>query len=436
VLGSLFLSILSGHKRYAHISMLFNDHVSAGMLGMGKFVGEDSARRALKKIPEESGTQWLQESLHYSYKPLLDKPWILDVDTTVKPLYGKQEGAVVGYNPQKPGRPSHTYHTYILANLRLVLDIEVKSGNESSACYSMPGLVALIERLDDKNRPVFVRGDCDFGSEPSMCRLEAIDMAYLFKLKQSPHVKNLIKSVKNSSEWVACNDDVEAVNSQLKLSTWSRERRVIITRKKVKKLSDTVLKNNESQQVSFDFIDESEGEYQYKYAVLVTTLDDELVAVIQHYCDRADCENLFDEVKNQWGWGGFATQDLTSTGLMARMIGLVYNWWTLFVRTINADEDGADGHQEAITSRPLLLTSIGRVTETGRQQTMTVSSQSSKYPMVKKLYQRVSAFFKQLKASAPQLSPFACWKILLTRSVKKLLDKQVANSSNVIANTS
>ena len=164
----------------------------------------------------------------------------------------------------------------------------------------------------------------------------------------------------------------------------------------------------------------------------MTTLDDELVAVIQHYCDRADCENLFDEVKNQWG----CTQDLTSTGLMARMIGLVYNWWTLFVRTINADEDGADGHQEAITSRPLLLTSIGRVTETGRQQTMTVSSQSSKYPMVKKLYQRVSAFFKQLKASAPQLSPFACWKILLTRSVKKLLDKQVANSSNVIANTS
>jgi hypothetical protein len=28
----------------------------------------------------------------------------------VKPLYGRQEGAVVGYNPHKPGRPSHTYH--------------------------------------------------------------------------------------------------------------------------------------------------------------------------------------------------------------------------------------------------------------------------------------------------------------------------------------
>jgi len=55
----------------------------------------------------------------------LREPWILDVDTTVKPLYGHQEGAVVGYNPKKPGRPSHTYHSYMLANLRLVLEVEV-----------------------------------------------------------------------------------------------------------------------------------------------------------------------------------------------------------------------------------------------------------------------------------------------------------------------
>ncbi len=30
-------------------------------------------------------------------EPLLAEPWILDVDTTIKPLYGHQEGAVLGY---------------------------------------------------------------------------------------------------------------------------------------------------------------------------------------------------------------------------------------------------------------------------------------------------------------------------------------------------
>lgn len=38
--------------------------------------------------------------------------WILDVDATVKPLYGHQEGAVLGFNPHKPGRPWHVNHTY------------------------------------------------------------------------------------------------------------------------------------------------------------------------------------------------------------------------------------------------------------------------------------------------------------------------------------
>jgi hypothetical protein len=52
---------------------------------------------------------WLREHLERSVLPLLKAPWILDVDTTVKVLYGKQDGAVVGYNPKKPGRPSHTY---------------------------------------------------------------------------------------------------------------------------------------------------------------------------------------------------------------------------------------------------------------------------------------------------------------------------------------
>ena len=45
---------------------------------------------------------WMQTHLYASVWPLLSAPWILDVDVTmalghpVNPLYGKQEGAVVG----------------------------------------------------------------------------------------------------------------------------------------------------------------------------------------------------------------------------------------------------------------------------------------------------------------------------------------------------
>src|ERR1700676_5198124 len=128
ILGTVMLSVLAGHRRYAHITPLRCDPVNPPLLGMAKVVSEDAVRRALSKIEAEAGRSWLQEQLDYCTRPLLREPWILDVDTTVKPLYGHQEGAVVGYNPKKPGRPSHTYHSYLLANLRLVLAVEAQAG--------------------------------------------------------------------------------------------------------------------------------------------------------------------------------------------------------------------------------------------------------------------------------------------------------------------
>ena len=54
------------------------------------------------------------------------------IDTTIKLLYGHQAGAEISYNPRKPGRPSHTIHTYWIGKVRMVLDAEVQSGK--AAC--------------------------------------------------------------------------------------------------------------------------------------------------------------------------------------------------------------------------------------------------------------------------------------------------------------
>jgi hypothetical protein len=108
LLGTVLLSVLSGHWRYAHITTLRADRVTPPLLGMTKVLSEDAVRRGLAKIAPEAGAAWLRENLDYVVRPLLREPWILDVVTTVKPLFGHQEGAVVGYNPGKPGRPSHS----------------------------------------------------------------------------------------------------------------------------------------------------------------------------------------------------------------------------------------------------------------------------------------------------------------------------------------
>jgi len=55
VLGTVMLSVLAGHRRYAHITALRGDGVNAPLLGMRKVVSEDAVRRALGKIPEDAG---------------------------------------------------------------------------------------------------------------------------------------------------------------------------------------------------------------------------------------------------------------------------------------------------------------------------------------------------------------------------------------------
>lgn len=414
VLGSLLLSVLSGHTRYSHITTLMSDTVNSEFLGMNKVVSDDSARRALKKIDEDKGVQWLQQHLYSSYAPLLNTSWILDSDVTIKPLYGHQQGAMIGYNPHKPGRPSHTYHTYMIANLRLVLDVEVQAGDQAQSAHSLPGLLAILNELPIEQRPTFVRGDCDWGSNRVMSELEEINQDYLFKLKKSKNVKALINKHHCLGEWTYFNEGWEAKSDQLQLQSWEKERRVVIVRRRISNENIMTLEQaSGQQQKELVFVDGPEDMKLYEYSVLVTSLEDELVTVVQHYRDRADCENVFDEIKNQWGWGGFTTHDIKSCRFITRIIALVYNWWSLFVRLAHPEK-----HYEAITSRPLLLSSVGRLTKSGRQQRMVITSSHSQTAQVQKTYRRMVSFFNELKSTAPQLSPQRCWEQILAKAME------------------
>lgn len=404
VLGSLFLSILSGHKRYAHITTLISDNVSPSLLGMNKVVSEDSARRAVKKIEEHSGVQWLQNHLLSCCQPLLKENWILDVDTTVKPLYGHQEDAIKGYNPQKPGRPSHTYHTYMMSELRLVLDVEVKSGDKSHSSYSLPGLTELISRLDEKERPDFVRGDIGWGTDTVMRELEDLEQRYLFKLKKSKNVLSLIYKVHEQGSWIHVAGGWEAKESRLQLQGWEDDRRVVITRRRISNNSIIAIESEQESVKQLALIEGPEDIRIFEYSVLVTDLDGDVVTIFHHYRDRADCENNFDELKNQWGWSGYTTKDVKSCRLMSRMIALIYNWWNLYVRLAMPGQ-----HHEAITSRPMLLTSVGRQTTQGNQKKIRITSAHGKTKKLAAAYHRLESVFNRLKVIAPQLSFGKSW---------------------------
>jgi hypothetical protein len=146
-------------------------------------------------------------------EPLLTEPWILDVDVTVKPLYGHQEGAEVGYNPHKPGRPSHTYHTYFIGNLRLALDVEVRPGNQNAAAHTRPGLWHFLGRLPQAARPAFLRGDGACGTDHLMREAEATGLPYLCKPKQTNRVKGVIEKLFAEPVWESTGQGWEGVDT-------------------------------------------------------------------------------------------------------------------------------------------------------------------------------------------------------------------------------
>jgi hypothetical protein len=415
LLGTVMLSVLSGHRRYAHVTALRCDPVNPPLLGMRKIVSEDAVRRGLTKIDAAKGLNWLQNHLDYCTTPLLSEPWVLDMDSTVKTLYGHQEGAEVGYNPHKPGRPSHAYHTYMLSSLRLVLRVDVLPGDESNVAHATDGLWSLLDHLGPTRRPALLRGDKSWGIERVMSRAEQNDLAYLFRLRMTANVKRDLVRAMRHSDWADAGQGWQGKETRLRLHGWSRHRRIILLRRK---LAHGVAISNRSDaaQTLLSFGEVEADKELWEYAALVTSLNNEILTLGQLYRDRADCENVFDELKNQWGWGGFTTQDLHRCRLLAGTVALVYNWWSLFTRLADPEH-----HREALTSRPLLLSAIAQRTQHAGQVTLSISSTHGLRDKARRAYVRIAGFLAELRINAEQLDPLAKWYRILSEALRHFL---------------
>lgn len=153
--------------------------------------------------------------------------------------------------------------------------------------------------------------------------------------------------------------------------------------------------------------------------VLVTSLNDPIVTISQLYRDRGDCENIFDELKNQWGWGGFTTQDIKRSSLMTRFISLIYNWWNVFCRLATPDK-----HMEAKTSRPLLQQVIGRLSNRSGKRLIHLSAVGAQSANTKCLFEEISAFLKKVISTASQLNQVYRWTLILAQAFKVFLQGQ------------
>jgi len=106
----------------------------------------------------------------------------------------------------------------------------------------------------------------------------------------------------------------------------------------------------------FSLVEPAEDLSAFEYSVLVTFVgrrgDKRLFSITVTVLIVKT--TLMKSKTNGAGAGSF-TSEARPCRLIARMIALVYNWWSLFIRLVEAEK-----HYEAIVSRPLLLHGVSK----------------------------------------------------------------------------
>ena len=225
----------------------------------------------------------------------------------------------------------------------------------------------------------------------------------LLRLRKTANVKRLIERLFKRQAWSEapmCGQGWQASEDELRLSGWSRARRVVVLRRRIRNDLALVTKargkdgHEEQLVLALGHDDVQETAQLWEYTVLATNTQYDIAAIGQLYRDRCDCENGFDELKNQWGWGGFTTQDMHRSQLSARAVALVYNWWSWYVRAANPQ-----ARREALTSRPLLLAAVGRATHSGNQTTLYLTPMHAETGLIKSMLGAWAAEICRLRVS-------------------------------------
>jgi hypothetical protein len=117
--------------------------------------------------------------------------------------------------------------------------------------------------------------------------------------------------------------------------------------------------------------------------------------------------------------------------MMARITALVYNWWTIFMRLGIPEK-----HAEVITSRPLALHGIARLTRHSNQTKVEVTSTHSKATLVTRMLNTVSGFLSHIRTTAEQLTGQDRWRLILSTAFQFFLRGKGLGTHRLIPETS
>jgi hypothetical protein len=315
---SILLSSFVGINRLKRISNFTNDSLVQLLLKLKKGLNKDVISSRLKTLGAKGANQ-LDDYISIKNKEFIEasnlKSITLDCDSTVKTVYGNQEGAAKGYNSTKPGAKS--YHPLIcfLSELKIV----IKSRFRTGSAYTSNGITSFIEEIavliPQNVEKVFFRADSGFFNGKLFDLLELKNWDYLIKVK----LKNLKELLKNQ-KWIQSksNPKVSICEFDYQAKGWKRKRKLKAIR--------TLVGYRE-----VDYFGQKQLVEEYVYACYCSNLknisSEELNAQELHenYKQRSTSETWIAEVKSQLLAGSTLTNNFNANDILWQLGVFAYN---------------------------------------------------------------------------------------------------------------
>ncbi|MCP4490669.1 MAG: IS1380 family transposase, partial [Gammaproteobacteria bacterium] len=274
----------------------------------------------------------------------------VDVDSTVKTVYGTQQGAKK-YNTHKRGAVSYHPLLAFCAETKEILQGWLRSGD----AYTSNGIVEftkqLLAHLPNKTRILF-RGDSGFFSGVLLDLLEKYGHGYLIKVK----LKGL-KQLLIAQQWtpVPRQPGWEQCVFMHQCGTWSKARLFMAVR--LEKPAEA-----SAQESLFEMKD-------HEYFCYVVTDCETPWQAHKQYGQRATCETWIEEAKNQTALAHMKTNDFWANSALFQSAILAYNT----IRWMALLSGNTLLHRwEPATVRTFLIRMAAKFTTGGNQQNLTI----------------------------------------------------------------
>jgi hypothetical protein len=351
---AFLISVLSGARRFAHASLLRFDKALHCLLGIIRFPTDDTMRNLFKRFSQGKVSEFFSNLTQWQIQRLPERSegYSLDLDSTVFERYGRQQGAVKGYNPKKHGRPSHHPLLAIFAEAHFVLHAWLRSGNCSSSRGVVEFLKEALAVLPKAYKIRVVRADSGFFDDKLLSFLEGMELSYIIVARMTRWIKNEARCIR---EWTDLDSTYSVAEFKMKLYGWTRERRIVVVRE--------LVKDKPSMGRRLFNIPE------YTFRLFVTSLPFAPEEIWRDYNQRSDMENRIAELKYDLAADDFCLKEFFATEAAFRSILLLFNLLSEFQRAAGMQE-----YKQPATLRVLVFLCGAVLGKSGRKQVLHMSS--------------------------------------------------------------